>query len=259
VVVLAVVRMTQLARAHSSAGRGRALGFGLATAGLIAGASAAVMASPAGQHAHGASDDSAAGASESPTARQSIFERGQRQTQLIAATDAAMKYPTVEAAEAAGLRPAMTYAPGSGATYIDPKVAAGDLSTFDAAKPAGWIFSGNRPKSVVVGTLYLVDSADPPAGFVGSGDSWTQHTNVCVVTDADGAIDIPLKIDSTVLASQCRAKEGVLYETTPWMLRVWQVPGWQNHNGEFAHEHPDLICLDGRSTLKDPLEGCDGR
>lgn len=259
VIVLAAIRMSRLARAGSTVGRGRAAGIGLVTAALIAGGSAAVMASPAGQHGHGDASHSDAGATGSASARQSIFERGQRQAQLVAATEAAMKYPTVADAEREGLRRILGYAPGGGATYYDPEAAGGDLSAFDPAKPAAWIYSGNRPKSVVVGTMYLVDSADLPAGFVGSGDLWTQHSNVCVVTDSEGAVDLPLKIDSTVLASECKAEKGVLYENTPWMLRVWQVPGWQNPNGEFAHDHPDLICLDGRTSLQEVTDTCEGR
>ena len=32
-----------------------------------------------------------------------------------------------------------------------------------------------------------------------------------------------------------------------------------DHAVMIAQEHPDLICLDGRVVLKDPLEGCRGR
>ena len=99
---------------------------------------------PLGQHGHSGGHGDAAvadpgfGAVDSPSARQSMFERGERQKQLVVANGVATKYPTVAEAEKAGLRRALTYVPGTGAIYYDPKVISGDFSTFDASKPGAW-------------------------------------------------------------------------------------------------------------------------
>ena len=264
--LVVVICTIKLVRFRSSRPPSRAgLLVGGVVACLLAGSSAAALSSSLGQHGHSGGHGDAAvadpgfGAVDSPSARQSMFERGERQKQLVVANGVATKYPTVAEAEKAGLRRALTYVPGTGAIYYDPKVISGDFSTFDASKPGAWLFSGNEPDSTVVGMMYVVDTADPPAGFIGAVDVWHRHSNVCVVTSKDGVIDVPLPVDSTTRSARCREEGGVLLENTPWLLTVWNVPGWQNPRGEFAQEHPDLICLDGRVVLTDPLEGCRGR
>jgi hypothetical protein len=169
--------------------------------------------------------------------------RAELKTQLTAARDYALQYPTVADATAAGFRLAGGFAPGSGAHYISYGGMTGS-GPFDPAKPLALIYDGTSPTSQVIGLMYYGMGDGPPEGFAGPNDHWHRHSNVCIKTGA-GGIDVPFPADQDVTAAQCAAVQGSLLKVTGYMVHAWVVPSWESPLGVFSHDNPDVRCADG--------------
>ncbi|HMG25657.1 MAG TPA: hypothetical protein VKH36_02460 [Acidimicrobiia bacterium] len=169
--------------------------------------------------------------------------RAELKTQLTAARDFALRYPTVADATAAGYRLAGGFAPGSGAHYITfgGLTAAG---AFDPTKPISLIYDGTNPTSQVIGLMYYGMGDSAPEGFAGPNDHWHRHSNVCIKYGA-GGLEVPFPADQDVTAAQCSAVQGSLLKTTGYMVHAWVVPSWESPLGVFSHDNPDVRCADG--------------
>jgi hypothetical protein len=175
-------------------------------------------------------------------------------TQLVAAREAAMKYPTVADAERAGMIVAGKFSPQTGAHFIN--IAGAISSTFDPSKPGSYIYDGISPTSKVIGLMYLGNGINPPQGFAGPNDHWHRHSNTCVVFSG-GKIVVPFPADSSVTKAQCDAEHGTFMRRTTWMVHAWVVPGWESPLGVFSHENPNVLCKDG-TTKADSRGFCAG-
>jgi hypothetical protein len=175
------------------------------------------------------------------------------QHQLELARVAAMRYPTVADAEAAGWRRQGPFAPGLGAHYI--KFGGTDASGFaptngpmtdtDVSHPLSLIYDGTQPTSRIAGLMYLGAGPRIPAGFAGQNDVWHYHTDVCAVYKPDGSTDTPFGADTTVTKKMCDGVGGFLMARTPYMLHVWVVPGYDSPEGIFSHLNEAITCRDG--------------
>jgi hypothetical protein len=181
--------------------------------------------------------------------------RAALQLQLIAARNAAMQYPTVGAAKAAGFIPAGSFSPKTGAHYIS--ITNTLNPNFDAAHPGSLIYDGDNATSKVIGVMYLASGINPPEGFAGPNDHWHRHSNTCVIFGGPGGITVPFPADASVTKAQCDAKHGTFMRRTNWMVHAWVVPGWESRGGVFAHDNDNVVCKDG--TLHVDATGfCEG-
>jgi len=169
--------------------------------------------------------------------------RAELKTQLTAARDFALRYPTVADASAAGYRLAGGFAPGSGAHYLSFGGLTG-AGAFDPTKPLSLIYDGTNPTSQVIGLMYYGMGASAPEGFAGPNDHWHRHSNVCIKYGA-GGLEVPFPADQDVTAAQCSAAQGSLLKTTGYMVHAWVVPSWESPLGVFSHDNPDVRCADG--------------
>jgi hypothetical protein len=162
------------------------------------------------------------------------------------------RYPTVAAAEAAGYRRAGPFTPGLGTHYggLGNRNMGDDvIQGIDGPMYPMLIFDGTDPDSPLAGFMFVsLASGGPPApepqGFIGENDHWHYHTNVCTVFH-DGVIDSPFGADRSVTPQQCRSVGGRLMASTPYMVHVWTVPGYESPNGVFSEINPKLTCPDG--------------
>lgn len=152
--------------------------------------------------------------------------------QLAVARTAALRYPTVADAEAAGYRMATPYVPLVGAHYVRFDVFTGD---FDLEHPAILLFDGTGPEARTVGVSYYVSGPEPPEGFAGPNDHWHRHRALCV--NEDGVV-----VGGDLLSeARCRGLGGRRLDGTDgWMLHAWVVPGWDSPQGVFSTENDDL-------------------
>ena len=101
--------------------------------------------------------------------------------QLQQARDAAMQYPTVADAVAAGFTAGSFYAPGGGAHYSRGE--ADRDAAFDPSEPDVLMYNGHRPEDHIVGAMYFIRPPDgvlpSDPGFVGPSDVWHGHGQVC--------------------------------------------------------------------------------
>jgi hypothetical protein len=211
--------------------------------------SPAAAPAPAGEtgtggHVHG----------EGPAVPLDAATQKELNAQMAVARDATMRYPTVADAEKGGLRRVGIYAPGSGAHYMQD-VRPG----FDPGSPTMWLFAGNEPTSPVVGLMYYsLNETRPPEGFAGPNDHWHQHNGLCLKHGPEG-VDLPLPVDKDATRPQCDAVGGQFLDATGWMIHVWTAPGWESPEGVFSHDHPLLVCSDGKSATEAQLHvGCKG-
>ena len=175
------------------------------------------------------------------------------QHQLELARVAAMRYPTVADAQAAGWRRAGPFVPGLGAHYLAigkpdasgfaPNV--GPMSDNDVLHPLSLIYDGTQPNSKIAGLMYLGAGMRIPQGFAGSNDVWHFHTDTCNVYNPDGSVDTPFGADITVTKAMCDSVHGQLMTRTPFMLHAWVVPGYDSPEGIFSHLNEAITCRDG--------------
>lgn len=175
----------------------------------------------------------------SPAGTLTADQVSQLKAQLDQVRQAALKFPTVEAAEAAGYVNTTSDVPYMGMHYINY----GYLrSGFDPSRPDGLLFSkidAGPPR--LVGVWFLVPPGvggatqdSPPAGFAGDLDAWHAHTGLCLVglrSASEGET-----------ADSCAAKGGRFTADLRWMMHVWVVPeATENPDGVFAYLNPDLF------------------
>ncbi len=218
-------------------------------------ASASVAVSAAGGHVHGAVTTGLTGSTpcevSGPPASSGQTEHGHRgpfpwtaitdpatrdllATQLAAAHQVTVQFPTVQSAEAAGYRMTTTYVPCIGAHYIN----AAYLGGFDVSHPAMLLFDGTTPTSKIVGLSYAaLSGAKPPEGFAGPNDIWHQHNlngGLCL----KGAVVVGAESTD---AATCAARGGIKVKLDSlWMMHAWVADGWPSSWGIFSAEHPDL-------------------
>ena len=170
-------------------------------------------------------------------------------SQLVLARQAAMQYPTVASARAAGMIQAGEFAPGVGAHFISYGNLYKELrpdGSVDASSPGGFIYDGVSPTSRIVGLMYMSITANAaPAGFAGPNDHWHRHHNLCIKYAANRSISVPFAPDRDVTRAQCAAVHGDFMGRTVWMVHAWVVPSWESPQGVFSHSNPDLSCANG--------------
>ena len=162
--------------------------------------------------------------------------------ELAAAREVAMQYPTVADAEAAGMRLAGGFAPGSGAHYISFS-GISDGGPIDVTKVNSYIYDGTSPDSQIVGLMYY--SNVEPEGFAGPNDHWHRHSNVCVKFGGPNGLEVPFPADADVSKKQCEKAGAAFMPVTGWMVHAWVVPGWESPQGVFSHENLNIRCADG--------------
>jgi hypothetical protein len=157
--------------------------------------------------------------------------RAQLGDQLVQARQAALSYPTVADAEAAGYRMVTPYLPLIGAHYIRWDLMDG---SFDLAHPEMLLYEGTKPASKIVGLSYYMFDDKEPDVFAGPNDHWHQHVGLCLRDNVViGSESMP--------AATCTALGGMKAEATNgWMIHAWVVPGWESPQGVFSPEHPGL-------------------
>jgi hypothetical protein len=178
-------------------------------------------------------------------------ERRELGRQLTLAREFALQYPTAQDAIDAGWHRAGPFAPGLGSHHINPNPAAGLntdglMSDDDIRQPLALMYDGTDPDSPIAGLFYGAMTSEPPEGFAGPNDVWHKHKNICVVYRPGGGIDTPLGADrGDVTQEQCDAVGGNLLTTTPYLLHVWVIPGYESPEGVFAHLSSAIHCADG--------------
>ena len=178
--------------------------------------------------------------------------------QLSEAEQAALRFPTVASAKAAGMILAGGMAPGVGAHY---QLINGDLfkginpdGSVNAEFPASWIYASTADNAPVVGIMYEAFGATPPSGFVGPNDHWHRHSNVCVQFTG-GKIAVPFAADQDVTPQECADVHGQFMQKTVWMVHAWVVPGWESPQGVFSHDNLHVYCP-GNTDLVNAIGFC---
>jgi hypothetical protein len=178
--------------------------------------------------------------------------------QLTESYQAAMRYPTVASAKAAGMILAGGMAPGVGAHY---QLINGDVfkginpdGSVNAAYPASWIYASTANNAPVVGVMYIAMTPKAPSGFIGPNDHWHRHSNVCVQF-ANGKIGVPFAADQSVTPQECSDVHGSFMRKTVWMVHAWVVPGWGSPQGVFSHDNLHVYCP-GNTDLTNAIGFC---
>jgi hypothetical protein len=178
--------------------------------------------------------------------------------QLSEAEQAALRFPTVASAKAAGMILAGGMAPGVGAHYQE--INAGLFKginpdgTVNASFPASWIYASTADNAPVVGVMYEAFGNTAPAGFVGPNDHWHRHSNVCVQFTG-GKIGVPFAADQDVTPQECADVHGQFMKKTVWMVHAWVVPGWESPQGVFSHDNLHVYCP-GNTDLTNAIGFC---
>jgi hypothetical protein len=151
--------------------------------------------------------------------------------QLTQARQAAMGWPTVADAEAAGYRMVTPYLPLIGAHYIRWDLMDG---TFDLSNPEMLLYDGTLPSSKIVGLSYYLFSDKEPDVFAGPNDHWHQHIGLCLKDNVViGAESMSAATCASLGGTKAEAANG-------WMIHAWVVPGWESPEGVFSPEHAGL-------------------
>jgi hypothetical protein len=179
--------------------------------------------------------------------------------QLAQASQAAMRYPTVASAKAAGMILAGGMAPGVGAHYqlisVDGFKGINPDGSINALYPASWIYASTANNAPVVGVMYESLSDKAPSGFIGPNDHWHRHSNVCVQF-TNGKIGVPFAADQNVTPQECADVHGQFMKKTVWMVHAWVVPGWESPQGVFSHDNLHVYCP-GNTDLTNAIGFCD--
>lgn len=245
------------AAARSGKGSVRLRPLALASVGVIAAIGGGVwLTSPVVlHHAHESASGHDHGAGTAPTnANLTAAQRTELAAQIDKARIAALAYPTVADGLKADMTQAGPYSAGSGTHYF--MLARSGDKEFDPTRPVAWLYAGTSPDSPIVGVMYYLDIPKAPEGFVGSADVWHKHGGACFSQDSAGKISVPLPVDQEITKAMCDKVEGNFIERTGWMLHAWVVPGWENPTGVFGHDHTDLVCADGATTVDNLATGC---
>lgn len=195
---------------------------------------AAYFAGPAHVHS-GTTIDSSTRHGLAYRAELTLDERERLGDEVSRARAAALSTPTLADALAAGWTRVGPRVSGAGQMVIDLERRSGD-ATFDPARPAALMFASGTSDAPIVAVQYEVwtSSTTPPPGFTGQDMFWHLHIGTCIV---DG---IRIVYDEPHVGKNCAFIDGDWTNTISWMIRAWVVPGWENPNGTFAHDHPGL-------------------
>jgi hypothetical protein len=179
-------------------------------------------------------------------------------SQLSQAEQAALRFPTVASAKAAGMILAGGMAPGVGAHY---QVINGNIfkginpdGSINAEYPASWIYASTADNAPIVGVMYEAFGQTPPSGFIGPNDHWHRHSNVCVQYSG-GKIAVPFAADQDVSPQECADVHGQFMQKTVWMVHAWVVPGWESPQGVFSHDNLHVYCP-GNTDLTNAIGFC---
>lgn len=152
----------------------------------------------------------------------------------------ALKYPTIEAANAAGYANTTSDVPFMGMHFLNFDYVSDGV--FDPSKPEGLLYSkidGGPPKLVGAWFLLLPGLGDvtrdaQPAGFAGDLDLWHAHLGLCLV-GTSAASEGETK-------ESCESKGGSFTGDLRWMMHVWILPEVsENPDGFFAYLNSDLF------------------
>jgi hypothetical protein len=156
------------------------------------------------------------------------------QRQIEQSRAAAIAYPTVKDAEAAGYVRSTVYVPCIGAHYTNVSLA----RSFDPRHPSELLYDGSTPDAKIVGLSYLVYHHNgPPPGFAGPNDHWHQHNangGLCL----SGAGVIAGEESSRAECAALGGHKTLLIDV--WMMHAWVVPGFECSWGVFSGECPEL-------------------
>lgn len=200
---------------------------------------------PAGAATPGSSDSDDPRAVFGPDAPLTRAQHAALGVELDLARAAALRYPTVRDARAAGMvTPGLE--PGFGAHYQFASEAAlrsvRSDGSVDPTNPGAWIYAGDGPDDPVVGVVYNSLTETAPEGFTGPNDHWHRDPNACLIISPD-SITLPLGDQSDISREECDQVNGNFLERSNWMVHAWVVPGWDNPAGVFAHENSQLLCV----------------
>ncbi len=162
-----------------------------------------------------------------------VDERVQFGQQLVNAREAALKFPTLADARAAGWILVGGYVTGAGQMLMDPNGNSRD-QVFDPAVPQGLLYASSIDSAPIVGVQYNAWTSDgsTPVGFIGQDMLWHMHTGTCEVNDSFAVV-----YDESVTGKACSKINGTLTNTVSWMVRAWIVPGWENSQGPLSHDN----------------------
>ena len=162
-----------------------------------------------------------------------VDERVQFGQQLDIARKAALKFPTMADARAAGWIMVGEYVTGTGQMLMDPNSNSRD-QVFDPAVPQGLLYASSIDTAPIVGLQYNAWTSDgsTPVGFIGQDMLWHMHTGTCEVNDSFAVV-----YDESVTGKACSKINGKLTNTVSWMVRAWIVPGWESSQGPLSHEN----------------------
>lgn len=160
--------------------------------------------------------------------------------QVETVREVALRYPTIEAAAAAGYGNTTSDVPFMGMHYLNFDYVRDGV--FDPARPEGLLFSkvdGGPPKLVGAWFLLLpgigdVTQAVQPEGFAGNLDMWHAHIGLCLVGTSAAS--------EGETQESCEAKGGSFTGDLRWMMHVWIAPEvTENPDGFFAYLNGDLF------------------
>ena len=162
-----------------------------------------------------------------------VDERLQFGQQLVIAREAALKFPTLADARAAGWILVGGYVAGAGQMLMDLNSNSRD-QVFDPAVPQGLLYASSIDTAPVVGLQYnaWTSHGSTPVGFIGQDMLWHMHTGTCEVNDSFAVV-----YDESVTGKACSKINGTLTNTVSWMVRAWIVPGWENSQGPLSHDN----------------------
>ena len=185
-------------------------------------------------HSHtGSSNSDMTNMSYSMLAVMTDEELAQYGEQLDIAREAALKFPTLADARAAGWILVGRYVPGAGQMLMDP-TSNSQEQVFDPAVPQGLLYESSNDSAPIVGVQYNAWTSDgsTPVGFIGHGLMWHMHTGTCEISDSFSVV-----YDEAVTGTACSQVKGTLTNSVSWMVRAWVVPGWENSQGPLSHEN----------------------
>jgi hypothetical protein len=166
----------------------------------------------------------------------SLDERQLLGDELTRARTAALSTPTLADAREQGWTTLGDPVPGAGQMMIALDSRRSDTA-FDPATPVALLFASADDTAPIVAVQYegWTSSTTPPVGFTGQEMFWHLHTGTCLVDDVRVVYDEPH------VGANCELIGGERTNTISWMIRAWVLPGWENSNGTFAHDHPGLL------------------
>lgn len=161
-------------------------------------------------------------------------------------------YSTIADAEADDWRRAGPFIPGLGTHYIPrdrdytftiPSTV-GDDEEGEEVRPL-LIYEGLEDDAPLSGFMFMALADEAPVGFAGPYDTWHQHSNICVVIDDEGDIELPFVADlDNITDEMCEDRGGSMTEVSAHMVHVWSVPGYDSELGLFSEVNPRITCPD---------------